>query len=174
MLPVPETLVTLRVRHGDDAAVDVYAASPNRRPCLRRIGPALPLLILLLVEQKGHPSRQTRGMILPTGRQPLALDCPRPLAVSRMGGHYRNPSPGKSAWSVRHGLTSHMGRLLSPELPSKDRVRCLVESYFSNVHPLRFFAFVHKPPFLRRLDSGFPSEDAEIALLHVICALGAK
>lgn len=41
------------------------------------------------------------------------------------------------------------------------------------MHPLRCFAFVHKPSFMRQLDRGFASDD-ESALLHIICAHGAK
>ncbi|UNI16376.1 hypothetical protein JDV02_002812 [Purpureocillium takamizusanense] len=63
--------------------------------------------------------------------------------------------------------------LLSPELPSGRSLRRVVEQYFANVHPLRCFAFVHKPSFMRQLDRGFASDD-ESALLHIICAHGAK
>lgn len=64
-------------------------------------------------------------------------------------------------------------RLLSPELPAPRHIRRLVEHYFANIHPIRCFAFVHKPSFMRQLDSGFHSDD-DSALLHVICAHGAK
>ncbi|KAJ6441592.1 fungal transcriptional regulatory protein [Purpureocillium lavendulum] len=63
--------------------------------------------------------------------------------------------------------------LLSPELPAGRSLRRVVEQYFANVHPLRCFAFVHKPSFMRQLDRGFASDD-ESALLHIICAHGAK
>jgi hypothetical protein len=49
----------------------------------------------------------------------------------------------------------------------------VVEHYFANIHPIRCFAFVHKPSFMRQLDNGFNSDD-ESALLHIICAHGAK
>lgn len=49
----------------------------------------------------------------------------------------------------------------------------MVDNYFAHVHPIRCFAFLHEPSFLRRVDeelaSGSPS-----ALLHVVCALGAQ
>lgn len=64
-------------------------------------------------------------------------------------------------------------RLLSPALPATRNLRRVVEQYFSNVHPLRCFAFVHKPSFMRQLDKGLSSDD-ESALLHIICAHGAK
>lgn len=69
------------------------------------------------------------------------------------------------------GLT--LCRLLSPDLPPKRHLRRIVEQYFANVHPLRCFAFVHKPSFMRQLDKGFISDD-ENALLHIICAHGVK
>jgi Fungal specific transcription factor domain. len=49
----------------------------------------------------------------------------------------------------------------------------LVEQYFINIHPLRAFAFIHKPSFLQQLD-GEISNHHNHALLHVICALGAQ
>lgn len=64
-------------------------------------------------------------------------------------------------------------RLFAPELPSPRHIRRIVEHYFSNIHPIRCFAFVHKPSFMRQLDSGFNSDD-DSALLHIICAHGAK
>ncbi|OAQ62375.1 fungal transcriptional regulatory protein [Pochonia chlamydosporia 170] len=71
-------------------------------------------------------------------------------------------------------LSSHpLAWLLSPALPATRNLRRVVEQYFSNVHPLRCFAFVHKPSFMRQLDKGFSSDD-ESALLHIICAHGAK
>jgi hypothetical protein len=50
----------------------------------------------------------------------------------------------------------------------------LVEEYFNNIHPLRAFAFMHKPSFLQRLDGKLPNNYHNNALLHVICALGAQ
>jgi hypothetical protein len=64
-------------------------------------------------------------------------------------------------------------RLLSPDLPSSRHLRRLVEQYFINIHPVRCFAFVHKPSFMRQLDKGFTTDD-ELALLHIMCAQGAK
>lgn len=64
-------------------------------------------------------------------------------------------------------------RLVSSSLPTGRNLRRVVEQYFANVHPLRCFAFVHKPSFMRQLDKGFTSDD-ESALLHIICAHGAK
>ncbi|CCT69290.1 related to nitrate assimilation regulatory protein nirA [Fusarium fujikuroi] len=63
--------------------------------------------------------------------------------------------------------------LISPDLPSGNNIRTVVDHYFANIHPLRCFAFVHRPSFARLLDKGFESDD-EKALLHIICAQGAK
>ncbi|RGP75822.1 nitrate assimilation regulatory nira [Fusarium longipes] len=63
--------------------------------------------------------------------------------------------------------------LVSPDLPSSNNIRTVVDHYFANIHPLRCFAFVHRPSFTRQLDKGFESDD-EKALLHIICAQGAK
>ncbi|RSL93700.1 hypothetical protein CEP52_013093 [Fusarium oligoseptatum] len=64
--------------------------------------------------------------------------------------------------------------LFTPTLPTTPSIlRRLAEQYFDNVHPLRCFAFVHKPSFMRRLDEGFGS-DSNSALLHMICAHGAR
>jgi hypothetical protein len=50
----------------------------------------------------------------------------------------------------------------------------LVEQYFDNIHPLRAFAFTHKPSFLQRLDGELLEHCHNHALLHVICAFGAQ
>ncbi|KJZ74777.1 hypothetical protein HIM_05894 [Hirsutella minnesotensis 3608] len=63
--------------------------------------------------------------------------------------------------------------LLSSDLPTARNLRRVVEQYFANVHPLRCFSFVHKPSFMRQLDKGLTSDD-ESALLHIICAHGAR
>lgn len=50
----------------------------------------------------------------------------------------------------------------------------LLEAYFSNVHPVRVFAFVHRPSFMRMLEEGLLVESSDRALLHIMCALGAR
>ncbi|KYK61836.1 hypothetical protein DCS_02980 [Drechmeria coniospora] len=91
------------------------------------------------------------------------------------GAEHVLPSPiSDAATSPEHDAVEHpLSWLLSPDLPSPRNLRKVVEQYFSNVHPLRCFAFVHKPSFMHQLDRGFTSDD-ESALLHVICAHGAK
>ncbi|OAA71535.1 Fungal transcriptional regulatory protein [Cordyceps fumosorosea ARSEF 2679] len=76
---------------------------------------------------------------------------------------------GKSTVSIPEGQSW----LVSPKLPSGRNLRRVVEQYFANIHPLRCFAFVHKPTFMRQLDNGLTTDD-ESALLHIVCAHGAK
>ncbi|KAH8901339.1 hypothetical protein GQ53DRAFT_630743, partial [Thozetella sp. PMI_491] len=65
-------------------------------------------------------------------------------------------------------------RLTSTDLPDHKHVRVLVAHYFQNFHPLRCFAFIHKPSFLRDLDGGLASGSQSNALLHITCTLGAQ
>ncbi|OAA38365.1 Transcription factor [Metarhizium rileyi] len=88
-------------------------------------------------------------------------------ATSDMGAASRHASSDELSSSAP------LAWLLSPALPATRNLRRVVEQYFSNVHPLRCFAFVHKPSFMRQLDKGIVSDD-ESALLHIICAHGAK
>ncbi|KAF2464245.1 uncharacterized protein BDR25DRAFT_381369, partial [Lindgomyces ingoldianus] len=69
---------------------------------------------------------------------------------------------------------SSISWLRARELPPKPRLTKLVEAFFSNVHPIRIFAFIHKPSFMKSLDLGQLSGNEEQALLHIICALGAR
>ncbi|KAJ6078605.1 hypothetical protein N7467_008358 [Penicillium canescens] len=69
--------------------------------------------------------------------------------------------------------SSPLDWLSSRHLPSLSRTRVLVEEYFNNVHPLRAFAFMHKPLFLQRLDGELAKSRNNHALLHIVCALGA-
>ncbi|KGO43058.1 Transcription factor, fungi [Penicillium expansum] len=69
--------------------------------------------------------------------------------------------------------SSPLDWLATNYLPNPSRIAMLVEEYFNNIHPLRAFAFIHKPSFLQRLDGETSKEYHNHALLHVICALGA-
>lgn len=64
--------------------------------------------------------------------------------------------------------------LNSSRLPEAKYVRLLVERYFQHVHPLRCFAFIHKPTFLDKLDDLMASADVDTPLLQIVCALGAQ
>lgn len=63
--------------------------------------------------------------------------------------------------------------LRSWHLPGDRRVNTLVEYYFTNIHPLRCFGFLHKPSFMLRLDTEDSSKREDDALLLIVCALGA-
>lgn len=64
--------------------------------------------------------------------------------------------------------------LFRPQLPNRQKVRILAKEYFENVHPLRCYAFIHRPSFIQRLDESSSEDHAKNALLHIVCALGAK
>jgi hypothetical protein len=65
-------------------------------------------------------------------------------------------------------------RLFAPGLPPRAKLRSLLESYFDSVHPVRVFAFVHRPSFMRMLEEGLLTERSDQALLYIMCALGAR
>jgi len=50
----------------------------------------------------------------------------------------------------------------------------LVKEYFENIHPLRCYAFIHRPSFIQRLEESSNEDHAGNGLLYVVCALGAK
>ncbi|KAI0132181.1 hypothetical protein BJ170DRAFT_234301 [Xylariales sp. AK1849] len=64
--------------------------------------------------------------------------------------------------------------LMSPDLPDKDKIILLVEEFFSNVHNLRCFGFIHKPSYMQQLDDRSQTIQRENALLHIVCAMGSK
>ncbi|KAL5115332.1 hypothetical protein ACEQ8H_006777 [Pleosporales sp. CAS-2024a] len=64
--------------------------------------------------------------------------------------------------------------LFAAQLPPRARLHALLDAYFNNVHPIRVFAFEHKPSFIRMLDEGQLTDPSDQALLHIMCALGAK
>lgn len=64
--------------------------------------------------------------------------------------------------------------LFAAQLPLRARLHALLDAYFNNVHPIRVFAFEHKPSFVRMLDEGQLTDPSDQALLHIMCALGAK
>ncbi|UKZ79434.1 hypothetical protein TrVFT333_007189 [Trichoderma virens FT-333] len=95
-----------------------------------------------------------------------------PLKLGEMPGP-KGLGSAHSVASIEPSGSDILSWLISPSLPTGRNLRRVVEQYFANVHPIRCFAFVHKPSFLRQLDKGFTSDD-ESALLHIICAHGAK
>lgn len=91
----------------------------------------------------------------------------------------RNNFPPLSRSSSTRVLPSDEGPdslewLFKSQLPSRQRVRMLVKEYFENVHPLRCYAFIHRPSFIQRLDESSSDDHARNGLLHIVCALGAK
>lgn len=73
-----------------------------------------------------------------------------------------------------YSYVAHTNRLFATSLPPKAKLRNLLEAYFDNVHPLRVFAFVHRPSFMRMLEEGLLTERSDQALLYIMCALGAR
>ncbi|KAL2833694.1 hypothetical protein BDW59DRAFT_168788 [Aspergillus cavernicola] len=67
-----------------------------------------------------------------------------------------------------------ISRLKSSNLPDRAKVAVLVDNYFAHVHPIRCFAFLHRPSFLQRVDEELVSGSRPSALVHVVCALGAQ
>jgi hypothetical protein len=65
-------------------------------------------------------------------------------------------------------------RLFAKQLPPRKQLHALLDAYFDNIHPIRVFAFEHKPSFIRMLDEGQLADASDQALLHIICALGAR
>ena len=94
-------------------------------------------------------------------------------AGERAGENDREPGQMSSGpQSTSYRTHDESWYFWSPNLPAIDKIRTLVEYYFANVHPLRCFGFLHKPSFMRRLDSGDAGSEDD-ALLHIVCALGA-
>ncbi|KAF3392619.1 hypothetical protein F1880_008847, partial [Penicillium rolfsii] len=87
----------------------------------------------------------------------------------------QSPSPSYQHSLETDAVEPHISSLAwinSRQLPSPWKIRLLVEEYFNNIHPLRCFAFIHKPTFLQRLEKD--DKYQHNALLHIICALGAQ
>lgn len=89
-----------------------------------------------------------------------------------------SPEPSRAQRALtpqRVEKSSPLDWLKAPSLPEDPvKIGLLVQEYFSNISPLRCFAFIHQPSFLQRLDDGLASESQRHALLQVICALGAQ
>ncbi|KAI8938338.1 hypothetical protein NX059_005989 [Plenodomus lindquistii] len=80
--------------------------------------------------------------------------------------------PAESAVPV--GCPAGLRWLFEQQLPPRAKLHTLLDAYFNNVHPVRVFAFEHKPSFIRMLDEGQLVDSADQALLHIMCALGAR
>lgn len=80
---------------------------------------------------------------------------------------------GEGMGNMTHRLTCE-SRLTASQLPAKDNVVLLVEEFFTNVHSLRCFGFIHKPSYMEQLNDESYVTHQESPLLHTICAIGAK
>jgi hypothetical protein len=104
-------------------------------------------------------------------------DGPRDANSAQLDGEPEAPA---LAWCASTQLDlSALGkltgaRLTLPHLPHKAKVSVLVEKYFAHIHPIRCFAFLHRPSFLRRVDEEINSSSSASALLYIVCALGAQ
>ncbi|KAF2733707.1 hypothetical protein EJ04DRAFT_512978 [Polyplosphaeria fusca] len=105
--------------------------------------------------------------IAPTNIGIVARDGPEYPEKRDQGLLHLEPSSDSTNPSSLEWLTSEL-------LPSQSRLHALLEAYFNNVHPIRAFAFIHKPTFLRMLDEQVMTGTSEQALLFVMCALGAR
>ncbi|RSM06558.1 hypothetical protein CEP52_005718 [Fusarium oligoseptatum] len=76
---------------------------------------------------------------------------------------------------IRHGKRDWPSplSLSSPDLPDAKHIKILVEHYFQNLHPLRCYAFIHKPSFMQKLNDRLGSDLRDDALLHIMCTVGA-
>ncbi|EPE07979.1 fungal transcriptional regulatory protein [Ophiostoma piceae UAMH 11346] len=63
--------------------------------------------------------------------------------------------------------------LVASSLPSMDRLRSLIDSYFARIHPLRCLGFLHMPTFHERLRDQQTLYYDSYGLVHAICALAA-
>ncbi|VUC24396.1 unnamed protein product [Clonostachys rosea] len=120
-------------------------------------------------ENTAKPSSSSTPSSQRPNGAPLTASTPRDSTDDP--SHSRRSSVLSASSSVED---SPLSWLCSHELPGPKHLRVLVMSYFQNFHPLRCFAFIHKPSFLRRLDERPTSSLQDNALLHIVCTLGAQ
>ncbi|KAL5335703.1 fungal-specific transcription factor domain-containing protein [Aspergillus crustosus] len=88
---------------------------------------------------------------------------------------HTNNTPARSAQAGGEtGEALSLAWLTSSELPDKAKVAALVDNYFAHVHPIRCFAFLHRPSFLCRVDEELAADSTPTALLYIVCALGSQ
>ena len=169
-----------------DPAVVVARPDPNAPATgqfvlgAMRITSDVPSRKLQLRLLQAHPKR--RGKLACCGRRRPHQSKPAGLLYQTQSHLHRDKSsgchcPGTVIVIVcpTHGhVLLSLCRLTSRELPDPKHIRLLVNYYFQNFHPLRCFAFVHKPSFLRKLVDNFTPGLLENALLHIMCAIGAQ
>ncbi|KAH7268537.1 fungal-specific transcription factor domain-containing protein [Fusarium solani] len=95
---------------------------------------------------------------------------PAPRSIGNIiGSIHRGPIPSPAA----NETNAQLDWLSSSELPDGKHIKVLVEHYFQNFHPLRCYAFIHKPSFMQKLNDRLDSDLRDDALLHIMCTIGA-
>ncbi|KAL4868974.1 hypothetical protein BDV12DRAFT_208853 [Aspergillus spectabilis] len=112
-------------------------------------------------QEKDIPCRYGDN-IEPSWPQRLARTTHLPERLSSVPSRETEPEALTLAW------------LTSSELPDKAKVAVLVDNYFTHIHPIRCFAFLHRPSFLRRVDEELAANATPTALLYIVCALGSQ
>lgn len=94
---------------------------------------------------------------------------------------YASPLPSQVSTGSQQasGATQHASSnapplpswLFSDELPDNAHIRVLAAEYFSAIHPIRSFGFLHKPSFMRQIEE--TTDELHSPLVLVVCALGA-
>ncbi|RDW84021.1 uncharacterized protein DSM5745_04347 [Aspergillus mulundensis] len=102
------------------------------------------------------------------------LDNSEPAWAQRLASTLNPPEITSPASTEDDPDSSPLNWLRSTDLPEKAKVAVLVNNYFAHIHPIRCFAFLHRPSFLQRVDQELAPESSAGALLHIICALGAQ
>ncbi|KAL3433362.1 fungal-specific transcription factor domain-containing protein [Aspergillus tetrazonus] len=97
-----------------------------------------------------------------------------PAWSQRLAGIAEPPDRSSPPGEETEGEGPPLTWLTSSDFPDKAKVVVLVDNYFVHVHPIRCFAFLHRPSFLRRVDEELSPDLSPSALLHIVCALGAQ
>ncbi|KAL4738081.1 fungal-specific transcription factor domain-containing protein [Aspergillus similis] len=97
-----------------------------------------------------------------------------PAWSQRLAGIADPPDRSSPPREETEGEGSPVTWLTSSDFPDRAKVVVLVDSFFAHVHPIRCFAFLHRPSFLRRVDEELLPDSNPSALLHIVCALGAQ
>ncbi len=82
--------------------------------------------------------------------------------------HTMSPSSTPAIVAITPGIVRETN------LSDKILVHELVESYFTEVSPLRSFGFIHKPSFMRKLDEGHGIDGKIDPLIYAMCAVATK
>ncbi|KAF4470504.1 Alkaline phosphatase [Fusarium albosuccineum] len=111
-----------------------------------------------------------------TGKMDLFSQSQRP----QLGSRQRTEQDASDATVSPESLSMHesVSRdndwLYQSTLPDKPHLKILAESYFNHVHPLRNLGFIHKPSFMKAIDQDTTGAEYGEAVVHLVCALGAR